>query len=86
MLMTNVPTNVIAACCTLHNMVMNLTMSGCKSVKVMPRMEPSQIQVMLRQQVAVQMVKKFVKFLLTTLNRTLCDIFVNNYYNVVDYT
>ena len=67
-------------------MVMNLTMSGCKSVKVMPRMEPSQIQVMLRQQVAVQMVKKFVKFLLTTLNRTLCDIFVNNYYNVVDYT
>ena len=66
------------------SMVMNLTMSGCKSVKVMPRLEPSQIQVMLRQQVAVQMVKKFVKFLLTTLNRTLCDIFVNNYYNVVD--
>ena len=83
-------THMIPACCTLHNICEihgdEFNDEWMQSVKVMPRMEPSQIQVMLRQQVAVQMVKKFVKFLLTTLNRTLCDIFVNNYYNVVDYT
>ena len=67
-------------------MVMNLTMRWMQECESNAEDGPSQIQVMLRQQVAVQMVKKFVKFLLTTLNRTLCDIFVNNYYNVVDYT